>query len=72
VGLYEDLVEIGTKLGATNDAYQAAVNKLKTGKGNLLVRVEEIKKLGARAGKELPAVLVQEAAESHALEKVEN
>ena len=66
VGLYEDLIEIGAKLNATSAAFQAALNKLKEGKGNLIRSVEEIKNLGARASKDLPRVLVQEAAESDA------
>ena len=63
VGLYADLTEIGAKLNGTVEAYQAALNKLKTGRGNLIKSVEDIKKLGAKASKELPPGLVQEAAE---------
>ncbi len=66
VGLYGDLTEIGSKLEATTVAYQAALGKLKDGKGNLIKSVEEIKKLGARASKGLPQALVQEASESDA------
>jgi DNA recombination protein RmuC len=64
MGLYDDLIDIGKKLSATTDVYQAALNKLKTGKGNLIKNVEEIKKLGAKTSKELPSNLVQEAEES--------
>jgi DNA recombination protein RmuC len=67
VGLYGDLTEIGSKLHATTEAYHAALNKLKDGRGNLVKSVEDIKKLGARASKDLPRVLVQEASESDAL-----
>jgi DNA recombination protein RmuC len=67
VGLYEDLVEIGVKLNATTDAYQSALNKLRDGRGNLIKSVDDIKKLGAKAGKELPPVVVQEAMEGDAL-----
>jgi DNA recombination protein RmuC len=66
VGLYDDLIEIGTKLNATGEVYQAALNKLKTGRGNLIKSVEDIKKLGAKASKELPSGLVQEAGEEDA------
>ena len=64
MGLYNDLLDIGKKLGATKDVYDAALNKLKTGKGNLIGSIEEIKKLGAKTSKELPSGLVQEAEES--------
>jgi DNA recombination protein RmuC len=66
VGFYEDLKEIGAKLNATRDSYDAALNKLKDGRGNLIKSVEDIKKLGAKAAKELPPVVVQEAGESDA------
>jgi DNA recombination protein RmuC len=70
VGLYGDLTEIGAKLNATTEAYHAALNKLKDGRGNLIKSVEDIKKLGAKTGKELPAILVQEASEEDALADV--
>jgi DNA recombination protein RmuC len=54
-GLIDDLESIGTQLGRTRESYDAAMNKLKSGKGNLLAQVEDLKKLGARAKKSLPA-----------------
>jgi DNA recombination protein RmuC len=66
VGLYEGLTEIGAKLNATAEAYQAALNKLETGHGNLIKSVEDIKKLGVKASKDLPSGLVQEATEKDA------
>jgi DNA recombination protein RmuC len=63
VRLYDDLIEIGSKLNATTDAYQSALSKLKSGRGNLIKSVDDLKKLGARTSKDLPPVLVQEAIE---------
>jgi DNA recombination protein RmuC len=54
-GLIADLEEIGLQFGRARDSYDAAMNKLKTGKGNLLAQVEDLKKLGAKAKKTLPA-----------------
>jgi DNA recombination protein RmuC len=54
-GLFEDLETIGQQLGKTRESYDAAMNKLKTGKGNLLTQVDDLKKLGAKAKKSLPA-----------------
>ncbi len=54
-GLIDDLEGIGLQLGRTRESYDSAMNKLKTGKGNLLAQVEDLKKLGARAKKTLPA-----------------
>lgn len=54
-GLIDDLEAIGLQLGRTRESYDAAMNKLKTGKGNLLAQVDDLKKLGAKAKKTLPA-----------------
>jgi DNA recombination protein RmuC len=54
-GLVDDLETIGLQLGRTRESYDAAMGKLKTGKGNLLNQVEDLKKLGAKAKKSLPA-----------------
>jgi DNA recombination protein RmuC len=59
-GLIDDLEGIGLQLGRTRESYDAAMNKLKTGKGNLLAQVEDLKKLGAKAKKTLPAPGVEE------------
>ncbi|MCD4773732.1 MAG: DNA recombination protein RmuC, partial [Bacteroidales bacterium] len=58
VGLFEDLVDVGKKLNATKTSYDASMNKLYTGKGNLVKRVEKIRKLGAKTSKELPQNLI--------------
>ncbi len=49
-----DLEKIGTNINRAGDAYQDAVKKLSTGKGNLVSRVENLKKLGAKASKQIP------------------
>ncbi|MFH1222902.1 MAG: DNA recombination protein RmuC [Pseudomonadota bacterium] len=52
--LLEDIEEIGKHLDLTRRTYDDAVNKLKYGKGNLLNRVESLKKLGVKPSKSLP------------------
>ena len=50
-----DLLEVGEKIDATRRVYDASMNKLSTGKGNLIRRAEKIKALGkmlARAKQE--------------------
>ena len=59
-GLIDDLEAIGLQLGRTRESYDAAMNKLKTGKGNLLAQVEDLKKLGAKAKKTLPPPALEE------------
>ncbi|MDP1623998.1 MAG: DNA recombination protein RmuC [Bacteroidales bacterium] len=62
-GFVEDLQDIGAKLEATRKVYDSSMNKLYTGKGNLIRRVENIKSLGAKAGKEIPRSLLEKAVE---------
>jgi DNA recombination protein RmuC len=50
-GFVDDLKLIDVKLGDAKDAYEKAMNKLSTGKGNLVSRVEHLKKLGAKTSK---------------------
>jgi DNA recombination protein RmuC len=60
VGFIEDLQEIGNKLESTKKAYEGAMNKISTGKGNLVSRAEKIKELGAKTKKELPKDLFED------------
>jgi DNA recombination protein RmuC len=63
MGLYKDLLDIGKKLDSTTSVYHSALDKLKTGKGNLIKSLDDIKKLGAKTSKELPPGVVEEADE---------
>ena len=53
-GLINDIEQIGARLNNAKQSYDAAMNKLSTGKGNLISRVEKLKLLGAKAKKQLP------------------
>ena len=53
-GFVEDLEAIGLQLARTRESYDTAMGRLKTGKGNLLMQVEDLKRLGAKAKKSLP------------------
>jgi DNA recombination protein RmuC len=59
VNFVGDLESIGKGLDSTRKTYDQAMNKLHTGSGNLIRRVEKIKKLGAKATKELPKNLIE-------------
>ena len=59
----KDLMEVGDKIDATKRVYDASMNKLTTGKGNLIRRAEKIKALGAKTGKEIPRTLLDKAEE---------
>jgi DNA recombination protein RmuC len=53
-GLFTDLEEIGKHLVRLRESYDGVLGKLKTGPGNLLSQVEDLKTLGAKAKKSLP------------------
>lgn len=57
----QDLDEVGSRLQQLDKAYSAARNKLTEGRGNLISRSEQLKLLGARASKQLPADLLERA-----------
>ena len=60
-GLLKDLIGIGKKIDASKDDYNAAMNKLVDGKGNLITSVEKLKKMGAKAKKALPQNIIERA-----------
>lgn len=51
VNFVEDMEEVGKKIDTTRRSYDAAMNKLQTGRGNLVSRAEHLRELGARASK---------------------
>lgn len=55
VGFLEDMKALDQRLRQARDAFDAAENKLTSGKGNLIGRTEKLKDLGARTAKALPA-----------------
>ncbi|WP_311972054.1 DNA recombination protein RmuC [Pseudomonas baltica] len=59
----QDLDEVGNRLQQLDKAYSSARNKLTQGRGNLVSRSEQLKLLGARASKSLPADLLERAME---------
>jgi DNA recombination protein RmuC len=62
VNLTNDLIKVGNQLNTVKGSYDTTMKKL-TGKGNLLTRVENIKKLGAKANKKLNENLLKKATE---------
>jgi DNA recombination protein RmuC len=60
-GFTEDLIEMGTQLKRTQSSYEGAMNKLSTGKGNLVGSVEKIRLLGLKPTKTIDQRLVERA-----------
>ena len=63
-GLLQDLIGIGKKIDASKTDYNAAMNKLVDGRGNLITSVEKLKKMGAKAKKALPENILERAEEN--------
>ena len=63
-GLVKDLTGVGKKIDAAKNDYSSAMNKLVEGSGNLVKRVENLKKMGAKAKKSLPESIIKRAQEN--------
>lgn len=62
VNLTEDLLKVGNQLNTVKGSYDSTMVKL-TGKGNLISRVERLKKLGSKASKHINEKLLKKAEE---------
>lgn len=60
-GFVADLIKIGKKIDESKVEYQGAMNKLVDGSGNLIKRVENLKKMGAKTQKSLPENILNRA-----------
>jgi DNA recombination protein RmuC len=65
VGFVEALEDVGDKLDKAQSAYRTAHNRLSDGKGNLIKRAEDMRKLGLETGKRLPGELVKKNQEEN-------
>ena len=59
VGFLKDLENLGLQINRVSKTYDDAHNKLVDGTGNLIKRVEDLKKLGAKASKSLPEKYIE-------------
>ncbi|HEY9045115.1 MAG TPA: DNA recombination protein RmuC [Ohtaekwangia sp.] len=59
VGFSEDLITLGRHLDSSKKFYEESMKKLSVGSGNLVRRVEDLKKLGARASKSIDSNLLK-------------
>ena len=62
-GFVSDMEKLGKQLDVTTKTYDAALNKLSTGKGNLVRQVENFKSMGIQPTKSLPKHLVNKDAD---------
>lgn len=59
VGFISDMEKLGKSISNSQSTYNDAMSKLHTGSGNLVSRVESIKKLGAKTTKDLPKLMLE-------------
>jgi DNA recombination protein RmuC len=58
VGFSEDLLTLGKQMNTTKGTYESAMNKLVDGRGNLISRVENLRKLGVSTTKSIDQKLL--------------
>ncbi len=59
-GFITNFESVGKKIGEATILYEEALGQLKNGKGNVIRKIEELKKMGAVAKKQLPERLLDE------------
>lgn len=62
-GVVDDFMEVDRHLKRAADAHAGALSKLSTGKGNLIARAEQMRKLGVAVKKQLPLGLQKSGAD---------
>lgn len=60
VGFVNDMQTVKQSLGKASEAYASAMSKLHTGRGCIVSKVENLKKLGAKTSKTLPSDMLPE------------
>jgi len=62
-GFVNDLTKVGKKMDDAKDEYKGAMNKLVEGRGNIIISIEKLKKMGAKAKKSIPEPILKRAQE---------
>jgi DNA recombination protein RmuC len=69
VNFTTDLIRVGKSLNESSTHYSEAMKKLSEGNGNIISRVENLKKMGARASKSIEPKLIERASQ-HFIEDI--
>jgi DNA recombination protein RmuC len=69
VAFTADVQDIGKHIQKAEDAHQAAVNKLSTGKGNLINRALNIRKMGINVTKKIHPDLINDESDSNEIDE---
>ena len=71
VGFVGDLDKISDHLNRASKAHEDAINKLSSGRGNLVTSTQKLKKLGAKTKKAMPASVASISSDDESIEKIE-
>lgn len=63
VGVVEDFIKVGKQMDTAKTTYQGAMKKMTDGSGNVIGKLEKIKKMGAKANKQLPDSIIKRSEE---------
>lgn len=66
-GFLDNMEQVGKKIDDAGNAFQQAYKQLHTGRGNLIGKVEELKKMGANASKQLSQTLLKDTPDATTL-----
>lgn len=71
-GFVTDLGKVGKKMDEAKSEYKVAMNKLVEGRGNILISIERLKKMGAKTKKAIPESILQRARDNEGEDEIEN
>lgn len=64
VGFVEELKEVGKKIDDSKKSYDTALKRLSEGRGNVIGKIESLKKLGLKVNKQIPQDILDMSDES--------
>lgn len=70
VGFTDAMMDVGRKMDASKDAYTTAMGRLSTGSGNVIKRIENLKKLGLKVSKSIDQKLIDRSNENGSEEDI--
>jgi len=59
--IFDAMMETRKRLAGVSDSFDLALKRIKEGRGNLVGRVEEIRRLGAKVSRQIPSEIAAEA-----------
>lgn len=64
VGFVEELKDVGKKIDDSKKSYDTALKRLSEGRGNVIGRIENLKKLGLKVNKQIPQDILDMSADT--------